>query len=411
MVIYYEKLLYDVINKVLFDLRVHNCEKNLKMDFNEGIKNFKSIMENYINILSEIRKAKFESPTHNANIANIENKNIVNNTFNIQQFISTYDRNRNDKRDESGLENKESFVGQEDEVLNKEDIKIDQTRRRFTKNLIRKVGTRRSSTLLDSLWNTLRTRKFGSFADMNDKNIISNANDQDDSPLFKRDKLVHSSQKLDLYPKSNLCKNEDSYLNIHHKQSTQSPFKKVKIDTQDNIFEEENDSDLDSIDDKKIEKDKEKRLKSSKFLKKIQGGGNRLSIKDRSPLNNVLIASGSKDLPRGIKASLISQGSFKNSIIGEEQIQEIKQLKSELTMYKTHNDMLTKKFQGYSSLKKEVHNILDKYEQKNREIYKMELENLKDCFSIYRGYYEEELSSRRQIIDDLCKIIDDMKLK
>lgn len=416
-------MLYDIVNRVILDLRLKDLEINLKYDFTEGMKNFKDLLENYLKLLNDIKKLKTEGPNmQSSNLINPESKQIINNTFNVQQFINTY-TNRTPKKSNSII--KHSFDGNEDEILNTNEIRAD-TRRRFTKNLIKKVGTVNSSTLLSTLWHNLRTRKFGSFADVNEDNILQSCHDTSHLQLFKQENSVisnqpyHSTRKIQGLseiprhsPLQTLSNNQDpnpfNHLTPTKKLISASPKKdheNLNLNSSPfGMLVEESNSDSD----KQTKTQRKKSiLGSSKILKKISGGAPRFSILEKSPINLLMNSKDHKNL----KASIMSQNSFKGSfLLNDDQINEIKQLKCELSMYKTQTEMLTRKFQSNSILKNELQKMLDTYENKNREIYKTELKNLTDCFEIYKGFYEDELTSRRNIIDELCKIIEGMKLK
>lgn len=408
------------------DLRLRDLESSLRYDFTEGMKNFKELLENYLKMLNDLKRLKTEGQnmhTSNLNHQNSQdNKQIINNTFNVQQFINTY-TNRTPKKSMSI--NKPSFDGHEDDALNPNENIVD-TRRRFTKNIIKKVGVGNSSTLLNSLWHNLRNRKFGSFADINEDNILQSCHDTSHLQLFKQENSIISNQPylstrkipgLSEIPRHSplqtLSNNQDPNP-FNHFTPTNKPVSASPKKDHDNLnsnspfemlVEENSESEGGNRNDFIIRR--QSKIGSSKILRKISGGAPRFSLLEKSPMNFV----NSKDY-KNLKASIMSQNSIRGSfLMHDDQINEIKQLKGELSMYKTQTEMLTRKFQSNSILKNELQKMLDTYENKNKEIYKTELKNMSDCFDIYKGFYEEELNSRREIIDELCKIIEEMKLK
>lgn len=126
----------------------------------------------------------------------------------------------------------------------------------------------------------------------------------------------------------------------------------------------------------------------------------------------------------GLKSSFFNkqiinneQKSFMNSFIGgdnngqEDYLKEIKQLKNEISMYKTYIQNINDKLEGEQKLKINLESIFKDHEERNKQIYKTEIDNIHECFEVYRGFYEEELMSRKAIISDLSSIIDDILLK
>lgn len=285
-------------------------------------------------------------------------------------------------------------------------------KRRFTKNLIRKVGTKNSSTLLNNLYNNIRKRKFGSFADMNESNVINL--DKNNIPLFKNDSL-NPDENINTFG-NNIEQNENKLSNNLI----------AKVQNNCERHNSSGDDDTDSI--------QEKTKNNVRNLCRLNTVNNPNLILDKDilsalPLRNSIIGRGFiggkkncelsptediKKMPRGFKASMVSQGSKAGKgsfLVSEEQFHEIKQLKNELNMYKTCNDMLISKIQNNEIVRNEIKNMLITFESKNEEIYKIELNNLQMCYETYQAYYEDELKARKEIIENLCKIIEDLKMK
>ena len=85
----------------------------------------------------------------------------------------------------------------------------------------------------------------------------------------------------------------------------------------------------------------------------------------------------------------------------EKYINEIKQLKSEVEMYKQYIDSLNNKTQSETKLKSSyIQNVKD-FEKNNHAIYKVEIDNIHNCFEIYKEFYQNELDNRKNIIVNL----------
>lgn len=373
-------------------------ERKTKIDFAESVKSFKTIMDNFMELLKDIKKLKNEDQ------GNAPEKPSV--SFNPNNFLDMYakptERVNEENKDTGSIVDREA------------DSNPLSTKRKLTKNLIRKVSSKKhSSVLLNNLWSNMQRRKFGSFAEINEDNVIMNSNaDRDEN------------HKVKFSEKSNEHDKDESNQNIQNQVSL------FKEDKEPDVKFKSPKENLDNIDseeesDKSEEPRVQHKIQSNKLLKKIRGGP-RYSIlennqKGTNPLTPASIIQGKygknrqsefhqyEDFRRkNFRASIISHGSF---LLGDENIQEIKQLKIENSMYKNQIELLTAKLKDIETIRKELKKMLPLYEQKNEEIYKSELNNLHLCFEIYRGYYEEELSSRKEIIDELSKIIEDMKLK
>lgn len=399
-------MIKDLSNRVLFDIRLNDLENSQKINSDDCFRNFKSILESFVNLLNEIKKMRNENKEENPDARKFMNHlgSSVVNDYKDQQLP-------NQATDELGN-------------------RYHSPKRHLTKkNLIKKIQARNSSNLLNTLYNTVRKMKVGSFAEIGDGSIIARDNRkkqtvmEKNKPLFQYDSKQEPSNLFTASEMPNVTGGfgftRENNLQIDHKTSV--PGNSInKPNDKQKILNTHESSDKDSLNEEynKIATHTQESKNKTRKRENTFNTTNRYERHIPNYLTNSVIGKpyAMKKLNdeigifKGLKASVISQCSHSNLMI-EENIQEIKHLKAQLDMYKNHVEMMTSKMGGYSLKSIEIKNMVDSYASKNEEIYKIELENLQTCFETYRGFYEEELKTRRDIIEDLCKVIEEMRMK
>lgn len=96
---------------------------------------------------------------------------------------------------------------------------------------------------------------------------------------------------------------------------------------------------------------------------------------------------------------------------GEKYITEIKQLKSEINMYKTYIGSINDKLENEVKLKNSYMENLKEFEKRNKNIYKTEIDNLHSCFEIYKEFYQNELDHRKDVIVNLHTTLEEVLAK
>lgn len=397
-------MIKDLCNRVLFDLRLNEIENSQKIGFNDCSKNFKSILESFVNLLNEMKKIKSENEAIEAR-RNIPNFGGPGNPDLKDQF---------------------AFHHGSEELGNR----YSSPKRHLTKkNLIKKIQARNSSNLLNTLYNTVRKRKFGSFAEIGDGSTIVRDNRKkqtvmENKPLFRFETNNTKQEPSNLFMASEIPNSTGGFgfpkdinvLGINNPgNSTAKTNEKQKIiNTHESSDRDSNNEEYNKVGNTHTQESKHKTRKRENTFNTTYRHERHLN----HPLTNSVIGkpyamkkfNDEIGIGKGLKGSMISQFSHSNLMI-EENIQEIKHLKAQLDMYKNHVEMMTSKMGSFSLRSIEIQNMIKSYASKNEEIYKIELENLQTCFETYRGFYEEELKTRRDIIEDLCKVIEEMRMK
>lgn len=117
------------------------------------------------------------------------------------------------------------------------------------------------------------------------------------------------------------------------------------------------------------------------------------------------------------KADLISSfiGANHNAldmtVLKNEDLRELKQLKNEVSIYKAYIESVNSKLEIEKKHNLKIQKEYYNYDNKHNSILKTEIDNLLKCFQTYRDFYEEELNSRKLLIEELLIEIDDLKLK
>lgn len=92
-------------------------------------------------------------------------------------------------------------------------------------------------------------------------------------------------------------------------------------------------------------------------------------------------------------------------------INEIKQAKVEIQMYKQYISTINDKLENEVKLKNSYLINLREFEKKNKSIYKTEIDNLHVCFEIYKDFYQNELDNRKDVIINLHNTLEEVLAK
>lgn len=92
-------------------------------------------------------------------------------------------------------------------------------------------------------------------------------------------------------------------------------------------------------------------------------------------------------------------------------LKELKGLKSEIEMYKTYIQNINSKLQNEKTAVDTYNELLKINEESSNSIYRTQIQKLQESFEVYRGFYEEELSYRSEVILKLSSTIDNILLK
>lgn len=92
-------------------------------------------------------------------------------------------------------------------------------------------------------------------------------------------------------------------------------------------------------------------------------------------------------------------------------ISEIKQLKSEVIMYKQYITAINDRLENEVKVKNSYLVDIKEFEKKNKVIYKTELDNLHVCFEIYKDFYQNELDNRKDVIINLHNTLEEVLAK
>lgn len=90
---------------------------------------------------------------------------------------------------------------------------------------------------------------------------------------------------------------------------------------------------------------------------------------------------------------------------------EIKQLKKELSLYKTTVENLSGELEVVKQKNMEIDNIVSEFQETQNKIFQSEVENFNHILNIYKNLYEEEIKSNRGVIEELGKVVDEVYLK
>jgi hypothetical protein len=100
-------------------------------------------------------------------------------------------------------------------------------------------------------------------------------------------------------------------------------------------------------------------------------------------------------------------------LIGENEniSDELKLLRREYALYKNVVENISNEDTSFKRFRNEFYTLLTSFQNNQRALYKIELENLNRILKIYKYFNEQELSNNRNIIEELAKTIDDILLK
>lgn len=95
----------------------------------------------------------------------------------------------------------------------------------------------------------------------------------------------------------------------------------------------------------------------------------------------------------------------------DEYTREIKQLQNEVAVYKTYVESVNSKLEAERKHNTKIQKEIQAFESKSNKIHRNEIENIYKVFQSYKDFHEQELDSRKQIIENLLLKLDDCKLK
>lgn len=121
--------------------------------------------------------------------------------------------------------------------------------------------------------------------------------------------------------------------------------------------------------------------------------------KDLSDLNN----------SNNLLNSFVGQAPIE--VIEEATLRDMKQLKSEIEMYKAYISSVNDKLENEVKLKNNYISNLKDFERKNKLIYKTQIDNIHSCFEIYKEFYQNELNHRKDVIINLHSTLEEVLAK
>lgn len=218
-----------------------------------------------------------------------------------------------------------------------------------------------------------------------------------------------SNTKVDMRKNSNLNeKNDGNFMKI----VVNTPLHKRKASSRQ--FDEENVSPI-----RKPIKNSETKTVNSEFMNKTHdiGATNTRRTIARLTFGNAMFPyrkTTAKDL-----TDLNSSNNLLSSFVGPQQIEsideatlrEIKQLKSEIEMYKTYINGVNDKLENEVKLKNNYIANLKDFEKRNKLIYKTQIDNIHSCFEIYKEFYQSELNHRKDVIINLHSTLEEVLAK
>jgi hypothetical protein len=142
-------------------------------------------------------------------------------------------------------------------------------------------------------------------------------------------------------------------------------------------------------------------LISSNTLNQNLTGSFLISNKDKQNSN----------VPKGLqllRTSLIGQLGLSNQI---EFVTELKKTKKELELYKTTVTNLSDELLYLKSHNFLIDKIISDFQDSQKKIFKCEIENFNHTLKVYKCLYDEEVKSKRKVIEELAKIVDEIHLK
>lgn len=379
-----KKLLLDKSSKCSSVLKTNHVEdKNTNYNISNNI-SFKNANKNYNNNISPIKQKYYIQETNNTVYSNInevveennkDNDNLKNNNYSKSRTVRIKTDDQGNKRNEIELNNnnnKKSNFSDKNVVDNK--IYIAESINDYT--------DKSDITCLKEHSNNLN--------DKNENNIIANL--KISSNLNKSNKHTPVAYKYnqDYKELDNYNTNENIKSNEINNVITNNQNSSINA-LNNNMFG------LSNNPSSKI-KLKQKNSTTMKLLDYKQSIIN--NIKNNSFINNAMITG-------NINYENIANLQIDNS----EYLKEIKELKTEINMYKNYIQAINDKLENEQKLKLEIEHLYKYYEENNKKIFKCEIDNINKCFEVYRKFYEEELLSRKNIIENLSVTIEDLLLK
>lgn len=111
------------------------------------------------------------------------------------------------------------------------------------------------------------------------------------------------------------------------------------------------------------------------------------------------------------KESFASTGSKRARGDGIDLVAENKYLNKELAMYKNMVMSLSKQWSNRKAVDSEINNIINEYKEDQKTLLIDEFDKVTHVMKVYKCFYEDELLSKRKMIEELAKIIDELYLK
>lgn len=121
-----------------------------------------------------------------------------------------------------------------------------------------------------------------------------------------------------------------------------------------------------------------------------------------------------------LRSSFLNQGQIekvdnanqeKKQFLIDEYTREIKQLQNEVAVYRTYFESVSSKLESEKRIHSKLESEIQNFEARSSKIHQSEIDNLTSTFKSYKDFYEQELESRKQIIEGLLIKVDETKGK
>jgi hypothetical protein len=115
--------------------------------------------------------------------------------------------------------------------------------------------------------------------------------------------------------------------------------------------------------------------------------------------------------PKGLqllKESIIGQLGLSNQV---DINNEVRKIRKELELYKTTVTNLSDELLYLKSHNLNSDKIISDFQVSQKKILECEIENFNHTLKIYKSLYDEEIRSKRKVIEDLARIVDEVYVK
>ncbi len=147
------------------------------------------------------------------------------------------------------------------------------------------------------------------------------------------------------------------------------------------------------------------------FILKDEDTPERMDLKNKALLRKRTLNCRIPHMYDWLRESIVSSTKLNfNQGNVNDHTQEIKQLRKELTLYKTTVQNLSSELEFLRSNNINVEKIICEFQENQKKIFDVEIENLNQVIKVYKSFYEEELLGKRKVIEELAKIIDEIYL-